>query len=322
MVPEEYYLERVDKFLIHALELDLSRSYIQKLIKNGDILVNNSGIKQNYKVKTDDEITIRIPEPVELELLPEDIPLDILYEDSSIAVINKQPNLVVHPGPGNWSKTLVNALLFHIKDLSSIGGVIRPGIVHRLDKDTSGLMVIAKNDTAHKNLVEQFANRTVKKRYAALVQGKPKDEHAVIDQPIGRHHKYRHKMTVTPEGKEAVSEIFLKKIWNLRTGMFSLLDVKIHTGRTHQVRVHLSYIGNSIVGDPIYSKRWAKYKVPYLLLVSKYLGFTHPETKKEMEFEVPLPEHVTAFAERLDKREKSGAGIPGAVEEEWGEDEG
>ncbi|MDR3236928.1 MAG: RluA family pseudouridine synthase, partial [Spirochaetia bacterium] len=195
-VPEEYNLERIDKFLACSLELDLSRSFIQKLIASQDILLNGESVKANYKLKTDDSISIKIPEPETIPLEPENIPLDIVYEDSSIVVINKQPGLVTHPGPGNWDKTLVNALLFHCKDLSSIGGAIRPGIVHRLDKDTSGLLVIAKNDASHKKLVKDFSERKILKEYNAIVTGRPPSESALIDKPLARHHKYRHKMTV------------------------------------------------------------------------------------------------------------------------------
>ncbi len=301
IVPEEYNLERIDRFLPLALETDFSRSYIQKLIKNEDITVNGSPIKQNYKLKYDDVIAVEVPEPGELDVAPENIPLDIVYEDSSIVVINKQPGLVVHPGPGNWNGTMVNALLFHIKDLSSIGGSVRPGIVHRLDKDTSGLMVVAKNDRAHQKLTEDFASRNVIKRYAAVIAGKPDSDHEVIDRPIGRHPKYRHKMTVREDGREAVTEYFLKKIWNNNHGIFSLLDVRLHTGRTHQIRVHLASLGTPIVGDQIYSKKWAKHRVPYLLLASVYLEFSHPESGEAVKFSVPMPGHMEKFIARIEK---------------------
>jgi len=301
-VPEEYHLERIDKFLTKAIEMDFSRSYVQKLIKGGHIVINDNPVKQNYKSKTDDEIIISVPEPEQLDLIPQDIPVNILYEDDFIAVINKQPGLVVHPGPGNWDKTLVNALLFHLNNLSSIGGVERPGIVHRLDKDTSGLMVIAKNDVAHRNLVEQFSSRQVEKYYTTVVQGKPKNESGIIEQPIARHRKYRHKMTVAEEGKEAVTEYFVKKIWNFSGSVFSMLKIRLHTGRTHQIRVHMSSMGNSVVGDPIYSKKWAKHRVPYLLLASTYLSFTHPGSGEKMKFEIPIPQHIEDFIERLEKR--------------------
>lgn len=300
IVPEEYHFERIDKFLTNSLEMDLSRNYIQKLIKNANISVNGREIKQNYKVKLNDKIVISIPEPEDLSLLPQNISIQIIYEDKSIAVINKPPGLVVHPGPGNMDNTLVNALLYHLEELSSIGGMIRPGIVHRLDKDTSGLMVIAKNDRAHKSLSDDFAQRKVLKKYSALVSEKPEREHGIIDSPIGRHPKYRHKMTVIDTGRNAVTEFYLKKIWNTKTGMFSLLDITLHTGRTHQIRVHLSSIGNPVVGDPIYSKKWAKHNVPYLLLASVFLEFRHPESGNIMKFEAPLPDHMQKFINRLD----------------------
>ncbi len=299
-VPEEYHLERIDRFLTGSLEAGFSRTYIQKLIRGKNIIVNDNEIKQNYKVKLDDIIVINIPEPETLTLVPQDIAVEIIYEDDSIAVINKQPGLVVHPGPGNWDHTLVNALLFHLRELSSIGGVIRPGIVHRLDKDTSGLMIIAKNDAAHKNLSDDFSERRVLKRYAGIVAEKPDSERGIIDSPIGRHPKYRHKMTVREDGRESLTEYHLERIWNTPIGIYSLLSITLHTGRTHQIRVHLSSAGNPIVGDPVYSKKWAKYKVPYLLLASVYLEFDHPESHERMRFEVPLPEHMQNFINRLD----------------------
>ena len=301
IVPEENSLERVDRFLTSSLELDLSRSYIQKLLKSGAIRINDAVIKPNYKVKADDRIVIDVPEPEPLELEPEDIPLEIVYQDRSIVVINKQPGLVVHPGPGNWNRTLVNGLLYHVHDLSSIGGVARPGIVHRLDKDTSGLMVIAKDDVSHRFLTGEFSDRRVRKKYAAVVVGKPKADHERIDQPIARHRKYRHKMTIDEKGRDAVTEYRVQRVWNSRLGLFSLLDVDIHTGRTHQIRVHLSAAGIPIVGDPIYSKKWEKYRVPYLLLASVMLEFAHPSSGETMKFQVDMPEHMRQFIEKIER---------------------
>ncbi len=297
-VPEEYHLQRIDKVLTIALELDMSRSYIQKLIKGDNILVNELPVKANYKAKTDDHIVVIIPEPETLDLVPQDIPLTILYQDKDIAVINKQPGLVVHPGVGNHDRTLVNALLFHLDDLSTIGDTIRPGIVHRLDKDTTGLMVIAKNDIAHRHLVEEFSNRRVKKQYQAVVVGKPRNETGRIESPLARHRVYRHKMTVDERGKEAITDYRLQKIYNSRQGLFSHLIVDIHTGRTHQIRVHLSSMGNPIVGDPIYSKKWEKHRVPFLLLAATRLSFIHPSTGEEMTFSIELPPHFTEFLKK------------------------
>ncbi len=301
IIPEEFHLERIDRFLRDAMEMDLSRSLIQKLIKNGHILVNQNKTKQNYKLKTDDIINITIPEPEELDIEPQKIPITIIYEDNDIAVINKQAGIVVHPGPGNWDNTLVNALLYHLKNLSSIGGVIRPGIVHRLDKDTAGIMIIAKNDTAHKSLVNIFSERKIEKKYKAIVTGKPHDATLTINEPIARHPKYRHKMTILEGGKEAITDYKIEKIWNSRSGIFSLLDISIHTGRTHQIRVHLSSIGNPIVGDPIYSKKWKKYNIPYLLLTAKSIAFEHPRTKEELHFSIDLPDHINEFISKLEK---------------------
>ncbi len=301
VVPEENHLERIDKFLSAALEADFSRSYIQKLIRNENILVNDLSIKQNYKIKCDDEIEIIIPEPEILDVIPQEIPLNFIFQDSSVAVINKQPGLVVHPGPGNWDKTLVNALMYHVKDLSSIGGKVRPGIVHRLDKDTTGLMIIAKNDKSHAGLVDQFSNREVKKGYSAIVVGKPGEGKGIIEKPIKRHKKYRHKMTIDENGRDAITEYMVKKIWHTRSGVYSLLDIKIHTGRTHQIRVHLSSMGNPIVGDPIYSKKWEKHRVPFLLLASMKLNFKHPEKDETLDFEIEMPEHFKDFINRIEK---------------------
>ncbi|MCU0846730.1 MAG: RluA family pseudouridine synthase [Spirochaetes bacterium] len=300
-VSEEFGGERTDRFLASVLENGISRSYIQKLIKAGRVLANGGLIKQNHRLSAEDVVTIEIPSPEKLELMPEDIPIEVVYEDRSLLVVNKQAGLVVHPGPGNWNNTLVNALLYSVRDLSGIGGVERPGIVHRLDKDTSGLMVIAKNDAAHRSLVEAFAGRRVEKKYSAIVSGKPPKEHAVIDLPIARHRKYGHKMTVTGDGREAVSEYFLKKMWNTTRGIFSLLDVVLHTGRTHQIRVHLSASGMPIVGDPIYSKKSDKYGVPFLLLASVSLAFDHPEDGRRMSFTADLPPHMSEFIVKLEK---------------------
>lgn len=302
-VPEEYDLERIDRFLASSLESQLSRSLIQKLIKDEHILVNGASTRANYKVKTDDEIEISFPvDDIKLPY-PEDIPINIIYEDDSVAVINKQPGLVVHQGPGNYESTLVNALLFHIKTLSTAGDEFRPGIVHRLDRDTAGLMVIAKTDEAYESLVEQFSSREVDKHYTAIVIGKPLKEHDVINKPIARHKKYRQKMCITDDGREAVTEYTITKIWHTPVGTFTMLDVKIYTGRTHQIRVHLSSMGNPVIGDQIYSKKWEKHRVPYLLLASTHLAFTHPVTEKRMEFSADIPPHMKEFIERLEKKE-------------------
>ncbi len=301
-VPEEYDLERIDRFLASSLESQISRSLIQRLIKVDHILVNGKSTRANYKVKTDDEISISFPEEDVRLPYPEDIPLNIIYEDDSIAVINKQPGLVVHQGPGNYESTLVNALLFHIKKLSTAGDEFRPGIVHRLDRDTAGLMVIAKTDEAYASLVEQFSSRKIDKRYAAIVIGKPVKDHAVIEKPIARHKKYRQKMSITEDGREAVTEYTISKLWHTPVGTFTMLEVRIYTGRTHQIRVHLSSMGNPVIGDQIYSKKWEKHRVPYLLLASTHLAFTHPVSGERMEFSLDIPQHMKDFIEKLEQR--------------------
>ena len=298
-IPMEFDLERIDRVIPVLLEADISRSQIQKLIKSGDITVNKSKTRANYKVKTDDEIEIIVNETEIAIPHEENIPINIIYEDTDIAVIIKQPGLVVHGGHGNYGTTLVSGLLYHIKKLSTLGDPLRPGIVHRLDRDTSGLMVIAKSDAAYTSLVEQFSLRTVEKHYAAIVIGKPAKDHDLINRPIGRHKKYRQKMTIDEEGREAITEYTISRIWHTGIGVFSMLDIILHTGRTHQIRVHLSAMGNPIAGDQIYSKKWEKYKVPYLLLASTYLKFTHPTTGKELSFSAELPPHFSEYIDKL-----------------------
>lgn len=304
-VPEEYHLERIDRFLAVNLDEDLSRSLIQKYIRENLITVNGETVRANYKVKTDDEITIRFPvlPEGEIELIPENIPLDIVFQDEHIVVLNKQPGLVVHPGHGNNTGTLVNALLYHVKTLSTDGEPERPGIVHRLDRDTSGLMVAAKSNEAYHGLVAAFAGRLIDKRYQAIVTGKPKNDHGMIDLPLARHRKYRHKMSVDETGREALTEYWIAKIWHPLQGTYTLLDIKLHTGRTHQIRVHMSATGNPVIGDQIYSKKWEKHKVPYLLLASTSLSFDHPVTGEKLSFTVPLPQHMLEFIDKLDRME-------------------
>ena len=301
-VPDNNSNERVDIFLAEALELTMSRSYIQKLIRNGNITVNGHQVKQNYRVKTDDQVDITIPEPEKLDLQPENIPLEIIYQDSHIAVIHKPAGMVVHPGNGNWEHTLVNALLFHLTDLSSIGGVERPGIVHRLDKDTEGLMVVAKNDKAHQELTRAFTQRKIYKEYTAIISGKPHKDHGIINTPIGRHPRYGHKMTTLQAGKEAVTEYELMDIWHTSTGVFSRLKLVIHTGRTHQIRVHCASLGLPVVGDPVYSKKSLKHRVDYLCLAAVKLAFNHPSTSEKMEFSIDIPQHIQKFMNRLESR--------------------
>lgn len=293
---------RLDKAL-SITEKDLSRVAIQRLIEEGKILVNGKQVKTSYKTAINDEVTILKDEPKEIKLEAEDIPLDIVYEDDDILVVNKQKGLVVHPGNGNPNGTLVNAVMAHCKDsLSGIGGEIRPGIVHRIDKDTSGLLIVAKNDKAHIVLSEQIKNHEVKKTYIALVRGRMKENKATIDMPIARSDKDRTKMAVSRRGKNAVTHITAIEKFN----NYTLLEVVIETGRTHQIRVHLAEIGYPIVGDYVYSNGKNPFGVTGQMLHSSRLEFVHPITSKEMKLEAPLPEYFENVLEEL-KGNENGA---------------
>lgn len=289
---------RIDK-AISQKDKELSRATVQRMIEEGNILVNNNKTKVAYKISLGDEITIIKEEPKEIELKAEDIPLDIIYEDSDILVVNKQKGLVVHPGNGNPDGTLVNAIMNKCKDsLSGIGGEIRPGIVHRIDKDTSGLLIVAKNDKAHINMSEQIRNHEVKKTYIALVRGKTKENQATIDMPIARSNKDRTKMAVSKNGKNAITHFEVME----RFDDYTLLKVNIETGRTHQIRVHLSQIGYPIVGDFVYSNGKNPFGVEGQMLHSYRLEFKHPISGKEMKLEAKLPEYFEKVLETLRKK--------------------
>lgn len=276
---------RIDLYLAQQIP-DMSRAHIQKLISEGFVSANGKTIKANYKLKCDDNIEIHIPEPQNLEVKPQKIPLSILYEDSDIIVINKQRGLVVHPAAGNYQGTLVNALLEHCHDLSGINGEIRPGIVHRLDKDTSGVMVAAKNDKAHLDLAKQIKERTASRRYVAIVHGNISEEQGVINAPIGRHPVDRKKMAVVfTNSKEAVTHFKVLE----RFGEFTLIECKLMTGRTHQIRVHMSYIGHPVIGDPKYGPKQCRFAIAGQALHSRELTLEHPVTRKKMTFAASLP---------------------------------
>jgi len=305
---EEDRDERLDIFIVGRYP-DLSRSRVQNLTKQGLILVNGQKVKASYKVKPGDRVLISLPPPAPCEIVPEAIPLNIVYEDESILVINKPPGLVVHPAPGHPSGTLVHGLLYHCKDLKGIGGIERPGIVHRLDKDTTGLMVVAKDDMAHETLVRQFKKGSVKKHYLALVHGNMPLASGRIESFIGRHPKNRKKMAVLKDrGKSAIT------IWQRRRSLgyeFDLLDIQLETGRTHQIRVHLSYIGHPIVGDQTYGygKNWwkrtkffSKFNIPppgRQMLHSSRLLLKHPKTGDDMEFVAELPKDMAQLLVEL-----------------------
>ena len=291
--------KRIDAFL--TSKIDASRVTVQRLIDEERILVNGKKTKASYKVQNGDIIEIEKEEPQEIELKAQEIPLEILYEDNDIIVVNKPKGMVVHPANGNPDGTLVNAVMAICKDsLSGIGGEIRPGIVHRLDKDTSGAIIVAKNDKAHINMSEQIKNHEVKKTYIALVKGFVKENEATINMPIGRSTKDRKKMAVSKNGKNAVTHFkVIERFVN-----YTLLEVKIETGRTHQIRVHLSQIGYPIVGDAVYSNGKNEWGIEGQCLHAKSLKFKHPITGKEMFIEAPMPEYFENIIKELEKRGK------------------
>lgn len=289
---------RIDKVLT-GLFNDYSRSQIQLWLKDGAVSVNGQVVKANYKVKKNDEIVIAVPEPETLSIEAEDIPLEIVYEDEAVAVVNKPQGMVVHPSAGHPNGTMVNALMYHVKDLSSINGVIRPGIVHRIDKDTSGLLMVAKNDLAHESLAKQLKDKTSLRKYVALVHGVIPHEKGTINAPIGRSKVNRKMQAVREDGKLAVTHFNVLERFN----DFTLVELTLETGRTHQIRVHMKYIGYPLAGDPVYGPS-KTLKGNGQFLHAKLLGFTHPITGQKLVFEAPLP---TIFEKTLEKLRKSVA---------------
>ncbi len=287
---------RIDK-AIGMMNKALSRMAIQRLIDNGNILINGKTTKASYKTKLGDQITVKQEEPKKLDIVAQEIPIEVLYEDKDIIVVNKPKGMVVHPANGNPDGTLVNAIMHLCGDsLSGIGGEIRPGIIHRLDKDTSGVLVVAKNDMAHINISNQIKNRETKKIYIALVRGVIKENEATINMPIGRSRKDRKKMTVTKEGKEAITHFKVLK----RYDGYTLLEIKIDTGRTHQIRVHMSEIGYPIVGDYVYSNGKNPFGVEGQMLHAKQIEFIHPTTGEKMKIEAPLPVYFQNILDKLE----------------------
>ena len=296
LIDEEARGRRLDVFLADR-EKELSRSHIQKLIEGGAVLVNGRAVKANYKLRTGDSVEIHVPEAQAWKILPEAIPLDVLYEDEDIIVINKARGMVVHPAAGVSSGTLVNALLYHCKDLSGINGVIRPGIVHRLDKDTSGVMVAAKNDAAHVDLAEQIRLKTAHRIYQALVLGTIAEEKGVIRAPIGRHPTERKKMAVVPNGKEATTHFRVLE----RFSSYTFVECRLQTGRTHQIRVHMAYIGHPLLGDPKYGKK-SPFAIEGQALHSAELMLTHPRTKERLRFAATMPADMEEILRTLRRR--------------------
>ena len=298
IVNEENVGKRVDGF-IPNVQKDISRSMVQKLIENENIKVNNKKTKYSYKLKLNDEIEISVPEAKEINLKAQDIPLEVIYEDKDIIVINKPKGMGGHPANGNPDGTLVNAVMSLCKDsLSGIGGEIRPGIVHRLDKDTSGAIIVAKNDKAHINLSEQLKNHEVKKTYLALVRGIIKENEATINMPIARSKKDRKKMAVDKEGKEAITHF---KVLGRYKNKYTLLQINLETGRTHQIRVHLSYIGYPIIGDEVYSNGKNEWNISGQCLHAWKLEFLHPITNKKISLEAEIPEYLGNIIKELEE---------------------
>lgn len=286
--------ERIDKWISDQLE-DVSRSQVQLWIKNGAVRVNATQVKANYKLASGDRIVLEVPDPELSELIPEDIALDVVYEDSDLIVVNKPRGMVVHPAPGHSSGTLVNALLYHCKDLSGINGERRPGIVHRIDKDTSGLLMAAKNDAAHQSLSEQLKEHSVTRRYEAFVHGVVQHEQGTVDAPIGRDPHDRKLFTVTDKnGKHAVTHFVVKDRYN----GYTHLELQLETGRTHQIRVHMKFIGHPLVGDPVYGRSKGA-TMDGQALHAAVLGFRHPRTGEYMEFSAPIPQEMLDLVERL-----------------------
>lgn len=296
-ITEEWEGLRIDKYLSSNLDF-LSRSYIQKMIQEQNVSVNGKIVKANYNLRLDDEITFQLPPSVEPDILAEEIPLDILYEDDDVIVVNKPKDMVVHPAAGHYSGTLVNALMYHCKDsLSGINGVMRPGIVHRIDKDTTGSLIVCKNDTAHESIAAQLKVHSIVRRYRAICMGVLKEEEYTIDAPIGRHPVERKKMAVNEKnGKEAVTHVkVLKRLKNA-----TYIECRLETGRTHQIRVHLSSLGHPLLGDELYGDTKNKYKLLGQTLHAYVLGFNHPTTNEYIETKAPIPEYFEKLLKILE----------------------
>lgn len=295
LVSEEEEGDRLDVYLSNQLG-DMSRSYVQKIIKDQKVKINSKVEKSKYLVKESDEIEVEIPAPKVLEVIPQDIPIDIVYEDKDFLIVNKKQGMVVHPAPGNYENTLVNAVLYHCEDkLSSINGIIRPGIVHRIDKDTSGLLMIAKNNNSHNFLAEQLKDHSITREYEFICHGVVKEDKITVDKPIGRNPKDRLKMAVVKDGKRAVTHFEVIE----RFENFTHVRATLETGRTHQIRVHSLYINHPLLGDPLYGPKNSKFKLDGQTLHARKLGFIHPTTKEYVEFDSELPDYFQDIIAKL-----------------------
>ena len=297
-ITEENNNIRIDRYLAEQCP-DLSRSYIQKLVKDGAVFVNNRQVKANYKVQPQDQVILTIPDMQVPDILPENIPLDILYEDQWLLVVNKPKDMVVHRSAGHMEGTLVNAVMAHCGEhLSGINGVLRPGIVHRIDKDTTGALLICKDDTVHRDLAEQLKVHSIKRRYRAIVQGNLREDQGSVDAPVGRHPTDRKKMAVNyKNGKEAVTHYQVLE----RFGNATYIECRLETGRTHQIRVHMASLGHPLLGDTIYGSSKNPYHLQGQALHAMILGFVHPITREYLEFQAPLPEYFIKLLDKLRK---------------------
>lgn len=287
---------RLDKYLAEQFP-EQTRSYLQKLIKEGLVLVNGKTVKSGYQLSKGDEVSVTIPEPKELDVEPQKMELDIVYEDDDVILINKPKGMVVHPAPGHTTDTLVNGLLYHCKDnLSGINGVARPGIVHRIDRDTTGILIVCKNDMSHNSIAEQLKEHSINRRYRALVHGNLKEDTGTVEGPIGRHPVDRKKMAINERnGKPAVTHYTVLE----RFGNYTLIECKLETGRTHQIRVHMTSIGHPLVGDEVYGPAKCPFKLQGQCLHAMVLGFVHPRTGEYMEFSADLPEYFEDLLKKL-----------------------
>jgi len=295
-ITEELEGERIDKCLSMLID-SLSRSFIQKMIKDDGVFVNGKPVKANYKVKAEDEIIFELPDSVEPDIEPENIPLEVLYEDADIIIVNKPKGMVVHPAAGHYSGTLVNALMYHCKDsLSGINGVMRPGIVHRIDMNTTGSLIVCKNDSAHEAIAAQLKEHSIKRAYHAIVIGELKEEEGIINKPIGRHPVDRKRMAVNDKnGKHAVTHYRVLQ----RFRGYTYIECILETGRTHQIRVHMASFGHPILGDDVYGPEKCPFHLQGQTLHAKTLGFVHPSTKEYIETDAPLPEYFVKLLEKL-----------------------